>query len=106
MAVALTGDAATQEETFDVPVIARGTLLEWVGIGGQGRRQGQPDVGVDQGPYSQVSPRGPDPDGLMARSQSPQSHTEALAQGTPTPHSPLDTSKWVEGCPTGEMGRR
>ena len=56
MAVALTGDAATQEETFDVPVIARGTLLEWVGIGGQGRRQGQPDVGVDQGPYSQVSP--------------------------------------------------
>lgn len=45
MAVALTGDAATQEETFDVPVIARGTLLEWVGTGGQGRRQGQPDAG-------------------------------------------------------------
>lgn len=58
MAVALTGDAATQEETFDVPVIARGTLLEWVGIGGQGRRQGQPDAGANQGPCSWVSPLG------------------------------------------------
>lgn len=27
MAVALTGDTATQEETFDVPVVARGTIL-------------------------------------------------------------------------------
>lgn len=34
MAMALTGDTATQKETFDVPVIARGTFLgghQWSG---------------------------------------------------------------------------
>lgn len=36
MAVALTGDAATQKETFDVPVIAGGTFL-WRGISDQDR---------------------------------------------------------------------
>lgn len=36
MAVALTGDAATQKETFDVPVVARGTFLE----GALGVREG------------------------------------------------------------------
>lgn len=43
--MALTGDTATQEETFDVPVVARGTFL------GQrhpssGRKQGQPEAPV------------------------------------------------------------
>lgn len=36
--MALTGDAATQKETFDVPVVARGTFLGGGGIGGQERR--------------------------------------------------------------------
>lgn len=45
MAVALTGDAATQKETFDVPVVARGTFL------GEHRWSGKE---AGQGPRSQV----------------------------------------------------
>lgn len=55
MAVALTEDAATQKETFDVPVIARGTFL-WEGVSDQDRppprdhtRQTQTERGRMQG---------------------------------------------------------
>lgn len=82
MAMALTGDTATQEETFDVPVVARGTFLgqrhPWSG------KEAGPARGAGEGPCSQTL-RGPGPDRLETRSQSPQSHMDALAQVSSAP---------------------
>lgn len=59
VAVALTGDAATQEETFDIPVIARGTFLGVRGALGvrRGGRVG-PTWGQTGGHVHRSDPRG------------------------------------------------
>lgn len=52
MAMALTGDAATQKETFDVPVVARGAFLGTGGHQQSGKEAGPAWCGGSRGPRS------------------------------------------------------
>lgn len=85
--MALTRDTATQEETFDVPIIAGGTFL-WDSMGHQrsGRRQGQPDVGAEQEPCSQIRPSG-----ILALALTAWRHEVTACKTTQTP--------WLRGHP-------
>lgn len=85
--MALTRDTATQEETFDVPIIAGGTFL-WDSVGHQrsGRRQGQPDVGAEQEPCSQIRPSG-----ILALALTAWRHEVTACKTTRTP--------WLRGHP-------